>query len=449
MASLAFTLRQIKDNPRQFLDPKLIARVCDRLGYHWRQRELDPATTIGLFIQQILHGNTPCSEIRHLAHQDFSASAWCQARARLPLPLYQSLLQQIVQTACAADSPSNGLWRGHRTFHIDGTSFSMSDTPALRSQFGQPTEQKPGCGFPVAHLMVLFNARTGLLMDAIPACWKRGELADLPQMLRHLRSGDILLGDESFGGFVVLALLLRGEMHGLFPVPHARIVDFTAHRPFVGEGRRNPQGRPYSRWIRSLGKLDQVVEYFKPRGRPKWMSPELFAALPPSIVVRELRRTIDHPQSGPMQLTMVTTLTNAKAYPARALVQLRQSRWAVETNIGHLKTTMRMDVLRCKTVAGVRKELCIFALVYNLVRLVMLEAGRRQGVAVQRVSFADTLKWLRHARPGERLPRLIVNPSRPHRLEPRVKKRRAKPYPLMNKPRAAYKPARQPRAGKR
>ena len=67
---------------------------------------------------------------------------------------------------------------------------------------------------------------------------------------------------------------------------------------------------------------------------------------------------------------------------------------------------------------------------------------------MQRLSFADTLKWLRHARPGERLARLIVNPTRPNRLEPRVKKRRAKAYPLMNKPRAEYKAVHEHRAGK-
>src|SRR5688500_4916388 len=96
---------------------------------------------------------------------------------------------------------------------------------------------------------------------------------------------------------------------------------------------------------------------------------------------------------------------------------------------------MKMDVLRCKTERGVRKELAVFCLVYNLVRVVMLEAARRQEVPVARVSFADALKWVRHARPGDTLPALIVNPRRPDRVEPRCKKRRPKQYALMNKPR--------------
>ena len=156
--------------------------------------------------------------------------------------------------------------------------------------------------------------------------------------------------------------------------------------------------------------------------------------------MRELRRTVTRPGLGTaVTITLVTTLLDPAAYPADELLELRLRRWGVETNIGHLKTTMKMDVLRCRTEAGVRKELAVFCLVYNLVRAVMLEAARRQEVAVSRVSFADAYRWLRHARPGDTLPPLIVNPRRPDRLEPRCKKRRPKQYDLMNRPRDALR----------
>lgn len=96
---------------------------------------------------------------------------------------------------------------------------------------------------------------------------------------------------------------------------------------------------------------------------------------------------------------------------------------------------MKMEVLRCHTVEGVLKELAMFALVYNLVRLVMLEAARRQKVLVERISFVDALRWLRTAQPGTPLPKLVVLPHRPNRHEPRVVKRRPKPYPRMTQPR--------------
>ena len=105
---------------------------------------------------------------------------------------------------------------------------------------------------------------------------------------------------------------------------------------------------------------------------------------------------------------------------------------------------MGMWRLRCKSTAGVRKELSVFWLVYgstelaevNLVRLVMLEAARRQAVPVKRVSFADALQWMRHARPGDEMPGLRLNPDRPDRLEPRRVKRRRKNYPYLIQPRA-------------
>ncbi len=90
-------------------------------------------------------------------------------------------------------------------------------------------------------------------------------------------------------------------------------------------------------------------------------------------------------------------------------------------------------------VAGVLKELTVYAIVYNLVRVVMVEAARRQGVEVERVSFVDALRWLAQARPGEELPELVVNPERPGRYEPRVKKRRPKQYDLMRKPRSVLR----------
>jgi hypothetical protein len=84
--------------------------------------------------------------------------------------------------------------------------------------------------------------------------------------------------------------------------------------------------------------------------------------------------------------------------------------------------------------SSVLKELIVFALIYNLVRLVMGEAARRQ-VEVERISFIDAARWLATARAGEPLPLLVVNPKRPNRYEPRVRKRRPKLYPLMHKPR--------------
>lgn len=100
---------------------------------------------------------------------------------------------------------------------------------------------------------------------------------------------------------------------------------------------------------------------------------------------------------------------------------------------------MKMDVLKCKTVDGVLKELAVYALVYNLVRVVMLEAARRQEQDVERISFVDALRWLADPEGDVELPGLVVNLDRPGRVEPRVVKRRPKKYMWMTRTRAEWR----------
>ena len=110
-----------------------------------------------------------------------------------------------------------------------------------------------------------------------------------------------------------------------------------------------------------------------------------------ALTVRELRYQVLQRGCRTKQVTLVTTLLDADQYPAQELADLYGQRWQIETNLRHLKQTMKMDVLHCETEAGVLKELTMFALVYNLVRTVMHVASVRQEVPVDRISFADAL----------------------------------------------------------
>jgi len=161
-----------------------------------------------------------------------------------------------------------------------------------------------------------------------------------------------------------------------------------------------------------------------------------YAALPNTLVVRELRYKIHIPGRRTRQVALVTTLLDPKRYPAKALAKLYGLRWQAETDLRHLKTTLGLDVLHSQTVPGVVKEMLAFVIIYNLVRRLMFQAAQRQRVQPSRISFIDAWRWLRHARPHDPLPILKVNPERPGRVEPRVRKRRPKPFPLMTRPRA-------------
>jgi hypothetical protein len=429
-------LRQIKSDVAQALEASLITRLCIELGHKWRERELDPVTTVRGFLLQVLHHNTACSHVPHLLGKSFSSEAYGQARARLPLELFQRLLGEVCRRV--KDSlEASARWRGHRLWLADGSSCSMPDTPELQNAFGQPGQQAPGCGFPVAHLLTLFHAGTGLLLRTIAAPLRTHDMAQASQLHAELSPGDVLIADRGFCSYAHMGLLLQARLHAVFRLHQKQLVDFRIgrmHSPPFGS-YKNIKGLPKTRWIKWLGTLDQQVEYFKPKELPDWLDAETYAALPASLVLRELRYRIEQPGCRTREVILVTTLINPKIYPASELASLYGQRWQVETDLRHLKQTLRMDVLRTKTVAGIHKELAMFALVYNLVRLVMLAAAKRQEVPVERISFIDALRWLQHAPAGGKLRDLEVLPHRPGRHEPRVRKRRPKEYDLMNRPR--------------
>lgn len=434
-------LRTLRQDVARRLDPESIRSACRDAGHCWRRCLLSPAAILHWFVVQILHGNTSLEHVARLGGGRFTGAAYCMARAGLPRAVLQSVLQNLV-ASLVPDILADGLWRGHRTFLADGSSFSMADTPELQNAFGQPGAQAAGCGFPVAKILALFHAGTGLLLKVVVTPLRAHEMASVAGVHPTLQPSDVLVGDRGFCSFAHLAMLSNACVHAVLRMHQRVIVDFAPRRPHAAPGaKRAAKGLPRSRWVKRLGVRDQVVEWFKPAARPAWMAAEDYASLPASLRVRELRYDVGRPGFRTRAVTLATTLLDAEVYPLEALAELYMSRWRVELNLRHLKTTMKMDVLRCKTVEGVLKELTVYAIVYNLVRMVMREASRRQGVDAERVSFADALRWLCEAQPGEALPKLKVNPERPGRFEPRVHKRRPKQYLLMRKPRAVLRNA--------
>jgi hypothetical protein len=429
-------LRRIRQDVAERIDPESIRSACRDAGYSWRDRRLNPVAIIHWFLIQVLHGNTSIEHVALLGGGLFTAAAYCLARTALPLAVFQTVLANLVKSLIPI-TDSEGRWLGHRTWLIDGSSFSMPDTLELQKQFGQPGGQTPGCGFPVAKILALFHAGTGLLIKVIPTPLRSHEMASVRGVHPTLKPTDILVGDRGFCSFAHLAILVEGGIHAVFRMHQRQIVDFRPHRPHARPDDKDARkGLPRSRWLRNLGVLDQVVEWFKPEQPPTGMTAEQHAALPAILLLRELRYQVGRPGFRTKTVTLVTTLSDGAIYTLEALAALYGSRWKVELNLRHLKTTMKMDIVKCKTVDGVLKELIAYAIVYNLVRIVMLEASRRQGVDVERISFVAALRWLAQAKPGDELASLVVNPTRPGRFEPRVRKRRPKPYPLMTKPRS-------------
>jgi hypothetical protein len=429
--SIAQSVRQIKGDLRSIVAASQIVRLCQAAGHVWRDRTLGPVETIHLFIAQILHGNTSCAHVRQLGHFAFTRSAYCEARQRLPVEIFRALLRATGQRV-TEQARRVGLWRGHRVVSVDGSAFSMSDTKELRALFHWAPEKR-GFELPVSKLVALFDLITGALLDLVPASMREHELLIVQRLHDLLRPHDVVVADRLYCTYAYLAQLFSRQLHAVIRVPtDSRCVDF---RPYRHHAEFQHWKGPQSIWVRRLSRHDQIVDWIKPAAVPSWLPRETWEGLPERLRVRELRYRIPRGGFRPREVTLVTTLLDPKRYPKQAVAELYGLRWQVETNLRHLKTTMRMDILRCQTVEGIFRELAVFGIVYNAVRLVMIHGAEAQGVPPDRISFIDVLRWLELACPGRDLPRFIVNPVRCRSPAPRVVRRRHKNHTYMTRPR--------------
>ena len=261
-------LTELRQDLAGRLAPDSIRDACRQVGHRTRRCVLDPVAVVHWFVLQILHGNTSLENVARLGRGLFTGAAYCLARSALPLAVFQIVLIDLIK-ALIPTTHDQGLWRGHRTFLVDGSAFSMPDTPELQARFGQPGAQAPGCGFPVAKILALFHAGTGVLLKVMVTPLRSHEMASVEAIHPALEPGDVLVGDRGFCSYAHLAILVRGGIHAVFRIHQRQIVDFTPDRPGARPGsKRAAKGLPRSRWIGGLGRLDQVVEWFKPEERP-------------------------------------------------------------------------------------------------------------------------------------------------------------------------------------
>jgi hypothetical protein len=436
MASIAPSLQRIKRDLTDHLSPQAIYQACRDTGYRFRRRKLDPAGILHLFILQVLCFNTAISHLRHIGKMTVSGAAYCRGRMRLPLAVLQRLLRtsadsmlagirNTAKTGRSGSAPSgDGRWCGLRTFLTDASSTITPHTPSLDKHFGHPTGQRQGCSLPVAKVLGLFDAFSGLVIEVLCMPLFVHEMSQIWRLHPLLGRGDLVVGDRGFCSFVHLVLLSARNVMACFRL----------------HGRRKETDFRRGKRVRRLGKHDRIVRWEKPKLRPKWMNAKQYGQLPQWLEVRLIRyQTPVESGRRTRVVTIATTLLDPVLYPAGKIAELYGMRWRVETHFAQLKTTLKMRRLKCKTIAGVQKEIAVYCLVYNLVHLIMTQAAAKQGVTPDRISFIDTVRWLLSAAPGEELPDLLINPRRPGRHEPRVVKDLQDTYRKMVRPRAYLK----------
>lgn len=384
----------------------MLLQLCHDAKHDWRDRLFTPLLTLKMLILQMAHGNSAIAHLRQLSGLAFSTSSYCEARMRLPLKVLQAMLGKMTSLAQRTIEP---IRKGYRILIVDGTGFSMPDHPELNQHFGMPPRQTRGVGYPVCKLMGILDMASGLLVHTLGLPLFTHDMKGLAQLHSQLRANDVLVGDRAFCSVVHLMML---NLAGVYCV-------FRLHQ------RRKVKRCGVNRWAR-------------PEKCPVWLDPRQFGQLPAWVELRIIRHVIDRKGYRTKVLFLATTLP--MTWSDAEVIELYRRRWEIETCFGYLKTGMKMNVLKCKSVDGIMKELTAYLLVYNLVRLIMLRFALAHQVDVRRVSFIDACRLLCAWLTGlSGCDELILNPDRTGRSQLRRIRRRPKKYPLLKAPRNQHK----------
>jgi len=421
-----------------------ILKAFGHARWLWQGWIYTPAVTVWVFLSQCLSPDHSCRDAvarliawrlaAGLSPCSADTGAYCTARGDLPEEAVHGLVRDTGRQV-EDESPETWLWHGRKVRVVDGSTVTMPDTPENQAAYPQQKSQKPGCGFPIARILVIFSLSVGTVLEAAIGKYKgkqTGENSLLRGLYDALADGDVILADRYFSGWSDIALPLQRGIDVVVRKHQLRRTDFR-------EGKR-------------LGKDDHLVSWSKPE-RPKWMLKQEYAALPDVLTLREVRVRVAQPGFRTRSLVVVTTLTDAEQYPPEEIAVLYRRRWDAELHLRSLKIVLQMDQLRCKTPERVRNEFWTHLLGYNLIRGVMASSALASGRSPWEISFKGTLQTLNHF-----LPTLLSRISseawcnallaaiathivghRPDRFEPRKVKRRRKHYQYLCKPRRDYK----------
>lgn len=428
------------------LSADTVSQALTAEGVIWKDRIYSPLVTLWVFLSQVLNQDHSCraAVARLIAHRlacgqsecSADTGAYCQARKRLPEKFF-SLIACLVGRNLDSRADSNWLWKGRRVYMFDGSTVSMPDTPANQRAYPQIPTQKPGVGFPIARIGAITSLSCGAILSlgfCRYAGKGQGEVSLLRRMWDILSPGDILLADRLMANWAGIAMI---QQRGL---------------ELVSRLNKANRKADFRKGVR-LGKGDHLVRWPKP-STIRSLDWKTYRTFPDFVTVRETRIRVHQKGFRSKSIIVVTTLLDAKQTTKEDIAFLYRARWNNELDLRSIKSTMQMDILRCKTPELVRKEVWTHALAYNLIRTIMAQAASQHSIEPRTISFKGTLQTLEAFQPlidfqGQRqthfrhelydriLEAIVVHRvgDRPDRFEPRLKKRRPKPYDRLMKPR--------------
>jgi hypothetical protein len=420
-----------------------ILDVLNEHGVTYRDRLFNPVTTIWGFLSQVLSEDHSCRDAvsRIIAHRAASGAtvcspntaSYCNARSRLHTAVLSTLAKRTAQQlqASAADEWK---WNGRTVFIADGSHVSMPDTAENQATYPQPPQQQPGLGFPLARLTVLLSLATGGCHDLAIAPYEgkgTGETTLLRAMYGALQPGDVVVADALFDNyFLICELKERG-------------IDIVARAQAQRVGSQVVESRP-----------DGDIILWQRPNKPRGMTGEQYRSYPETLLMRQVPVDARDRNTRAEQFYVITTILDA-SIDGKQFGELYERRWEGEVDIRSIKSTMQMDILRCKTPEMVHKEIWAHLLAYNLLRTAMAVAASASGIEPRQVSFKGAKQILtafapkiEAARPQRRAALIDAMltamayhrvGNRPGRWEPRARKRRPKPGARLTQPRAIAK----------
>ena len=360
-----FGLPEKFDQLKLHLDPAWIEEALQLAGTATvRRRRLPAEQVIWLVIGMALFRDVPIERVVDdlgLALPDerqtlIAKSAITQARQRLK---EDPLAYLFATTAAewATRSADANRWRGLALYGMDGTTLRVADSVENRREFGGQNSHRGPSGYPQVRVVALLALRSHLMSAFRFADYGTGETTLARGIYEEIPERSLTIVDRNF---LVAKDLMWWEASG--------------DRHWLSRAKK----RTKYAVVEKLGRNDSLVVIdVKQDGLPRqWVV-----------------RAIDYQIKGHPPSTLLTSLTDAEAYPAKELIELYHERWELELAYDELKTHMleRQETIRSRTVEGVRQELWGIAIAYNLVRLEMERAARELGVPPTRISFTAAL----------------------------------------------------------
>ena len=431
----------------RFVPPGLL----ESISTNKRERVFTQLVVFWAWMSQVLACNRSCdaavSKVQawrladKLPSISSKTTAYCKARLRLPMEFINSVsihVNRVLNRRIHKDQ----LWQGMKIMSVDGSSVQLMDTQENQKEFPQPSNQKEGCGFPVMKFLGLLNHSTGAWEHHLTAHPDEHDSKTMRRMIDFFKEPCLLLADRAFCSFEIIHRLSLRGVHSVMRLHQMRAKGFTLRK-----GKR-------------IGPNERLVVWVKPRKKPKScdLSDDQWEALDDKIHMRVIACWYEDRNGEKKRMLLATTLLDPCEYEWIEIVNLYATRWDIELRLRDVKTTLGMEMLNVQSPFMARKALAMALLGFNLVKAVAQEAALECDVDQKELSFSGLLEWIGSSsslfREAAQKSRKAVEALyeafleiaatkqidvRPYRWEPRMIKKRPKPFPRMSEPRNELK----------